>query len=95
MAMGILNLGGVFFELHRDEVLSLVFKVVGQQESLQPMKRITDIEDTDNGGVMIAFTDNELPKCVGEAILQAHEGELDYHYPEASDVVHATWVRQS
>ena len=89
-----LRLSGDFFEQNRYEIMSLVFRFVEQQKTEHPMKCILGIEDANNDGVLITFTDIHLLRGVGEAIKHAHKGEFTIQSSESTDVIHATWVRQ-
>ena len=91
---GFLTLSGGFFENHRDEIMKLVHNKVEAQKAQHPVKRIMDIEDRDDGGVVITFTDIHLPSGVGEAIEHAYEGELDIQYTKEAGFVRVTWTRQ-
>jgi len=51
------------------------------------------IDGTDNGGVVITFTDIHLPHSVGEAIRHAYKGDLEIIFPKGTDVVRANWMR--
>ena len=89
-----LLLSGDFFEQNRYEIVSLVFRFVEQQKAEYPVKCILDIEDANDGGVVITFTDIHLLRGVGEAIKHAHKGEFNIQSSESTDGIHATWVRQ-
>ena len=91
---GFLTLSGGFFENHRDEIMKLVHNKVEAQKAQHPVKRIMDIEDRDDGSVVITFTDIHLPGGVGEAIEHAYKGELDIQYTREAGIVRATWMRQ-
>ena len=91
---GFLTLSGGFFDDHRDEIMNLVHNKVEAQKAQHPVKRIMDIEDRDEGGIVITFTDTHLPRGVGEAIERAYEGELDIHYTKEAGIVRVVWVRQ-
>ncbi len=88
-----LTLSGDFFEEHRDEIMNLVRNNVEAQKAEHPVKRIMDIEDREEGGVVITFTDIRLPRGVGKAIEHAYEGDLDIHYTDEAGIVRVTWVR--
>ncbi len=90
---GVLTLSGEFFADHRDEILRLVNNKVEAQTRQHPMKRIMSVEDQDEAGTVITFTDRHLPRGVGEAIRSAYEGELEIKYTEEAQIVRATWSR--
>lgn len=90
---GFLTLQGDFLPEHREEILHLVRNKVKTEEVEHPMKRIMDIEDTEDGAVVITFTDTHLPAGVGRAIRNAYEGDLDIHYTDEAGIVRAYWKR--
>lgn len=89
---GILSLSGPFFREHREDVMNLVRNKVHQEKTRNPMKRLMDIRD-DNGGVVAYFTDDHLPRGVGDAVASAYEGELDVHFTDEAGIVRAYWYR--
>jgi hypothetical protein len=90
---GFLTVSGSFFDAHRDEILNLVDNKVDEQKAQHPMKRIMDIAEREEGGVVITFTDVHLPRGVGEALASAYEGEFDVHYTDNAGIVRAYWHR--
>ena len=93
MPAGFLTLGGEFFIEHRDEIMHLVHNKVEAQRAQHPMNRLMDIEDQEDGGTVITFTDMHLPRGVGEAIEHAYKGNLDIQYTEEAAIVRVYWQR--
>lgn len=91
--VGYLNLSGVFFDQHRDEIMSLAHQHGEEQAAQHPMQRIINVEHADDGSVTMTFTDARSPQRVAQAIMQAFQGKIEIKYPRATDVVHASWVR--
>lgn len=90
---GYLTLSGAFFSEHRDEIMHLVQNKVKAQKNEHPMKRLMDIENQQDGGVVLTFTDVHLPRGVGEAIEHAYEGQLDIQYTDEAGIVRVYWRR--
>ncbi len=90
---GYLNLGGEFFRAHRDEILNLVHNKVKTEETEHPMKRLMNVEEDEEGGVVITFTDTHLPHGTGKAIENAYQGELDIHYNDDASIIRVFWKR--
>jgi len=90
---GFLTLSGEFFARHREEIVNLVHNKVEAQTAEHPMKRLMGVEDREDGGVVITFTDVHLPRGVGEAIERAYEGDLDIQYTEDAGIVRVYWRR--
>lgn len=90
---GILTLKGPFFTEHRREIMNLVQNKVDGQKADHPLKRIMSMEDQDDGSLRILFTDNHLPRGVGQAIESAYDGTLDIQYSEEAALVRVYWER--
>lgn len=88
---GFLKLGGEFFKKHREEILALARNKEESEKAEHPLKRIMNIEDDGEDGVVITFTDMHLPRGVGEAVKSAYEGDLDIQFSD--DIVRASWTR--
>lgn len=93
IAAGFLTLSGEFFAQHRDEIMHLVNHKVEEQRAQHPMKRLMAIENQEDGGVLITFTEAHLPSAVGEAIEHAYKGDLEIQYAEEAGIVRAYWKR--
>lgn len=89
---GVVKVGGPFFSVHRDEILNLVRNVEGLEKGAHPLHRIMAIEEGADG-VVITTTDTHLPRRLGEALVHAHGGTLDFQYPEAEQLIRVTWSR--
>lgn len=57
------------------------------------MKRLMDVEEGEEGGLIVKFTDLHLPRGVGEAIERAYDGELEIQYTKESNLVRVYWNR--
>jgi NMD protein affecting ribosome stability and mRNA decay len=90
---GILTLKGEFLDTHRDEILRLVDNKVEMQKADHPMKRMMALEESEDGTIILTFTDTHLPRGVGQAIQSAYEGELEIQYPEGAQLVRVYWER--
>ena len=90
---GFLTLQGQFFGAHRDEIMNIVHNKVEAQMSQRPMERIMEVEDQDDGSVVVTFTDIHSPQGVGEAIKRAYDGKLDIRYADESGIARASWER--
>jgi len=90
---GYLSLAGEFFRNHREEILNLVHNKVRTEEAEHPMKRLMNVENADDGSVVITFTDTHLPHGAGRAIESAYDGELDIHYNDDASIIRVYWKR--
>mgnify|MGYP001572278632 FL=1 len=89
---GFLTLEGDFFVAHRDEIASLVHNVEKKEKAEHPLKRIMATEEEDNG-VVITTTDIHLARGIGEAIHHAYQGDLEFHYNVAENLLRVNWSR--
>ncbi|MEK7778704.1 MAG: BCAM0308 family protein [Pseudomonadota bacterium] len=89
---GFLALEGDFFVAHRDEIASLIHNVEKKEKAEHPLKRIMATEEEDNG-VVITTTDIHLARGIGEAIHHAYQGDLEFHYNAAENLLRVNWSR--
>lgn len=89
---GYVSVKGEFFKTHQDEILRLVRNEEARQKTEHPLKRIMKIEPHDDG-TLITTTDIHLARGIGEALHQAYQGELEYHYNEEENLLRVVWKR--
>lgn len=89
---GYLHLSGEFFASHRDEVVHLLRHREQHEKSEHPLERIMAIEDED-GGMLVTTTDIHLARDLGDALHSAYQGELEYHYNDAENLLRVAWKR--
>ena len=91
---GTLSLSGSFLGEHRTEILGLARNQEELEKGEHPLNRIMGIAD-DGGNIVITTTDIHLPRRIGEALFDAYEGELDFHYEEEAYTIRVTWHRDA
>lgn len=89
---GYLDISGDYFGAHRDQLLSLLRHREQHEQAEHPLARIMATEDT-AGGVLITTTDIHLARNLGEALHGAYQGELEFHYNEAENLLRVHWRR--
>ena len=89
---GFVMLQGEFFLAHREEIMHLVQNVEERERPEHPLKRIMGIEEKD-GATLITTTDIHLARGIGEAIHDAYQGELEFHYNEDEYLLRVSWMR--
>lgn len=89
---GFVMLQGEFFLAHREEIMRLVHNVEERERPEHPLKRIMRIEEKD-GATLITTTDIHLARGIGEAIHDAYQGELEFHYNEDEYLLRVSWMR--
>ena len=92
MPAGYVSVSGPFFTSHRDELLQLVKNEEAREKGEHPLKRIMKIED-EGRGVQVTTTDIHLARRIGDALHDAYQGELEYHYNEDEHLLRVVWMR--
>lgn len=89
---GSVEIRGLFFVEHRDEILNLIHNVERKEKDEHPMERI--ISATPIGDhLLITSTGHHLARRIGEAMARAYKGELSFQYAEAEDSIRVRWQR--
>lgn len=89
---GFLTLQGDFFHAHRDEIMSLIHNTEKKEKAEHPLKRIMAAEEKDNG-MLVTTTDIHLARGIGVAIHDAYQGDLEFHYNPAENLLRVNWSR--
>lgn len=87
-----LTLCGEFRKAHDEEIRHLMRNYEERERAEHPMKRIMNIEETDDG-LSVTFTDPHLARGIGEALHHAYAGDLDYQYTKGDNLLRVTWRR--
>jgi NMD protein affecting ribosome stability and mRNA decay len=90
---GLVLVEGEFASAHPQEIRGLVLHVEERARKEHPLKRIMRIGEGAGGGMEIATTDPHLARGIGDALHHAYQGELDYHYTEAENLLRVRWRR--
>ncbi len=89
---GTVTLSGGFVGRHRDEIIGLARNQEQLEKGEHPLNRIMRIDEQDHS-IVITTTDIHLPRRIGEALYDAYEGELDFHYEEGAYLIRVAWRR--
>lgn len=89
---GFVSIGGTFFRENREELLRLVRNEEARAKAEHPLKRIMKIEDAEDG-VLVTTTEIHLARGIGEALHNAYQGELEFHYNENENLLRVVWER--
>ncbi len=84
------TLAGPFLNQHKEEVLRMVSNEEQRAKAEHPLKRIMAIEDQD-GELLITTTDIHLARGIGEALKNAYQGNLEYHYNAGVNQFRVHW----
>jgi NMD protein affecting ribosome stability and mRNA decay len=89
---GIVTLSGPFVAGHREEIEGLVRNVEEREKAEHALKRVIAIRP-EGDGLVVTTTDARLARGIGEAVHHAYQGELDYVFTEAENVLRVSWSR--
>ena len=88
---GFVTLSGPFFQAHRTEIMALVRHQEQRSRLTHPLQRIMGIED-EKDAVLVTTTDIHLARACGEAVRQAYQGKLDFHYNPEECLLRVRWT---
>lgn len=89
---GYLDIAGDYFAAHHVQLVSLLRHHEQHERAEHPLARIMAIEDTPSGA-LVTTTDIHLARNLGEALHDAYQGELEFHYNEAENLLRVHWRR--
>lgn len=89
---GYVSLSGDFYQTNEEEILHLIHHHEAKEKAEHALKRIMAIERTDRGAE-ITTTDIHLARDIGEALHNAYQGELAFHYNPGQNLLRVHWTR--
>lgn len=89
---GYVSLKGAFFHAHRSEIIKLVHHHALHVLHNHPLQKIIRIEK-DEHGAQVLTTDIHLARGIGEALHDAYQGSLAYHYNDGGSLLRVVWAR--
>lgn len=89
---GRVELGGEFFQGHREEIFNLVRNAEAAEKTERPMERIIAIEEG-GGRAVVTTTGIHVARRIGESLARSYQGAMDLRYGEGEDTVRVTWTR--
>ena len=89
---GYVELGGEFFQEHREEILRLARHCADQEKAAHPVQRLMAIKDAKDG-VLITTTDAHLARLIAERVHDAYKGSLALRYSKGDNLLRAKWKR--
>ncbi len=89
---GVVYLNGSYLQTHREEILNTAKNQEKLARESRPLQRIMWIKPNENG-LEIATTNVHLARRIGEAVHQAHKGNLDIKYSEGNRFARIYWHR--
>jgi hypothetical protein len=92
LAGGIVQLGGSFAVLHRQDLLNRIRNVESKTVEERPLERIIHIRE-ENGEIFVSATTEHLVARIGKAIQRDFGGDLQLRYTPEDKFATARWRR--
>jgi NMD protein affecting ribosome stability and mRNA decay len=89
---GYLEIKGAFFDTHREEIDNLIRNIEKKEKAEHPMERIMAISAVEDH-TLLTTTGIHLARRLGEALKHAYQGELNFTYGDAANIIRLTWSR--
>ncbi len=89
---GVVYLDGSYLQAHCDEIVNIAKNQEKIAREQRPLQRIMWMKPNGDG-LEIATTNVHLARRIGEAIYQAHKGNLDIKYSEGDRFARVYWRR--
>jgi len=88
---GYVELKGDFFEQRREEILNLVNNEEKLEKGEHPMERIMKVmQQADH--TLITTTGVHMARRIGESVVRAYQGNLDYTYGDNEKTIRVQWM---
>lgn len=89
---GRIELSGIFYQDHKDEILNLIKNVEKQEKQERPLERIMSIR-IDKTITVVTTTGIHVARRIGEALSRAYKGDHSIIYANSDDQIQVTWHR--
>jgi NMD protein affecting ribosome stability and mRNA decay len=93
LPVGLIEMRGVFFGEHRDEIINLVQNVEEKEKANHPMERIMAIEEQPNHTTLVTTTGIHVARGIGSALFSAYNGKVSTQYLDSEHCVKVCWAR--
>lgn len=91
---GVVQLGGTFVALHRQDLLNRIHNVESQTSEERPLERILSIKEFKDE-IIVSATSEHLAARIGKAIHRDFGGTLDLKYAPEEKFATARWHREA
>ncbi len=91
---GIIEIKGEYTEHHLDEIINMMHNIEKNEKNNHPLERIMDIKQQP-GNLTVTTTGIHIARWIGNALLRAFHGDLEYHYEDNDKSIRVTWERQA
>jgi hypothetical protein len=89
---GSVEIRGDFFNIHRDEIITLIHNIESVEKAAHPLERIMAITEAD-GHVKVTTTGTHLACKIGKMLSRAYQGEYSFFYGEGQQQIFVYWER--
>ncbi|MDH5298107.1 MAG: BCAM0308 family protein [Desulfobulbaceae bacterium] len=89
---GTLEMGGLFYQQHRDEIWNLIHNTEKQEKQERPLERIMNITD-EGAQTVVTTTGVHLARRIGEALARSYQGDFSFQYADAENSIRGRWQR--
>ena len=89
---GVVTLSGEFLREHHGEIFDLVHNVEKVRKSRHPLQRILATREQE-GRLEVTTTDIHIARRLGDALLDAFQGEMHVSYSPGDYFVRVSWSR--
>ena len=89
---GYVEIRGLFFPKHCDEILNLIRNTEKDEKRSHPLERIIEIEYSKDH-TLITTTGVHVARRIGEALSRAYQGNLSFQYGKAEKRIRVYWRR--
>lgn len=89
---GTIELKGMFFQEHREEVMNLIHNTEEQEKSAHALERIISTS-RDQGMTVVTTTGIHLARRIGEALSRSYKGTYSFQYLDSEKGIRVFWER--
>jgi hypothetical protein len=89
---GLITLSGPFVPAHKVELIHLARNCEASETRQHPLDRIMKIEDHAES-IVISTTDLHLPHRIGDVLVHAYQGEIEFDYDDEGYFARVNWRR--
>ncbi|HVE55975.1 MAG TPA: BCAM0308 family protein [Pyrinomonadaceae bacterium] len=90
---GYVSLSGTFLQTHREEIEHLLKNEEARAREDNPLSRIMNWREQENGGVTIETTNEHLAQRFGHVLEKAYDGQVKYDFSHENKVARVSWHR--
>lgn len=90
---GVVTLSGTYLAQHREDILNTVKQQEVRHREKNPLGRIMEIREEEDGGITVTTTEDKLAQKIGRELYKSQRGELHYKWSHDQHMVRVEWSR--